>query len=70
MKTQSEMVMQHLNQFGSISPREAYDDYQIMRLASRINDLRNEGIPIETEMRRHKITGKRYARYFITNKHV
>ena len=62
-RTQNQQVIEHINKFGSISPREAYDDYQIMRLASRINELRSSGRRINTEMRSHQITGKRYARY-------
>ncbi len=61
--SQNEQVLEHINKFGSISTREAHEDYQIMRLASRINDLRKAGRVIDTEMRTHQITGKRYARY-------
>ena len=61
--SQNEQVLEHINKFGSITPREAYDDYQIMRLASRVNDLRKAGRAINTEMRSHQITGKRYAKY-------
>lgn len=65
MLTQNEQIIQHLNKFGTITPREAYDDYQIMRLASRIDELRKAGRVIETEMRKHQITGKRYAKYHL-----
>ena len=63
--TQNETVLKHLRKFGSITPREAYDDYQIMRLASRVDELRKAGLDIETEMRKHQITGKRYAKYHL-----
>ncbi len=66
-KTQNQMIMQHLRRFGTITPREAYDDYQIMRLASRVDELRKAGIDIETEMRKHQITGKRYAKYHLAS---
>lgn len=62
-KTQTQLILNHMNKFGSITPREAMEDYQIVRLASRINDIKNAGIPIDSEIRKHQITGKRYARY-------
>lgn len=49
MKTQKEMVLQHLENFGSITTWESYEDYGITRLPSRICELRQEG---------HEITGK------------
>ena len=64
-QSQNQMILKHLRKFGSITPREAMDDYQIMRLASRVDELRKAGVDIETEMRKHKITGKRYAKYHI-----
>ena len=48
--TQCEIVLRHLNDFGQIDQLEAIREYGIMRLASRINDLRNEGHKIKTEM--------------------
>ena len=35
--------MRHLKDYGSITSLEAMQDYGIMRLASRINDLKNMG---------------------------
>lgn len=66
MLTQNEMILKHFNQFGSITPREALDDYQITRLAARINELKDNGYTIEAELRKHKLTGKRYAKYHLT----
>lgn len=64
--TQTERIMRHLNDCGSISQIEALNDYGIMRLASRISDIRHLGIPIKREMIKHtnrygEIT--HYARY-------
>ena len=65
--TQCEMVLHHLQSNGSISPKEAEEQYGIMRLGARIYDLRHEGYPIiaknETSANRF---GKQttYARYF------
>jgi hypothetical protein len=47
--TQSERVLRHLNDYGSITSVDAMYEYGIMRLASRINDLRREGYPIISE---------------------
>jgi hypothetical protein len=43
-----------MKDYGSITSLEAVNEYGIMRLASRINDLRAEGIAIVSEMK----TGK------------
>lgn len=52
--TQCERILRHMKDYGSITSLEAVNEYGIMRLASRINDLRAEGIAIVSEMR----TGK------------
>lgn len=64
--TQSQRILEHLQQYGSITQRDAIDNYGIMRLASRVDELRKAGHPIITEV----VTGKnrygeptRWARY-------
>jgi hypothetical protein len=64
--TQNEKVLRHLEDYGSITSLEAMTEYGIMRLASRISDLKSLGVPIEKEM----VSGKNrygestfYARY-------
>ena len=52
--TQCERILRHMKDYGSITSLEAVNEYGIMRLASRINDLRAEGVAIVSEMR----TGK------------
>ena len=47
--TQCDKVMRHLNDHGSITSIEAFNEYGILRLASRINDLRAQGIAIVSE---------------------
>ena len=47
--TQTEKVLRHIEDYGSITQMDAIRDYGIMRLASRVNDLRRCGIPIITE---------------------
>lgn len=41
--TQCDRVLRHLNDFGSITSLEAMKEYGIMRLASRISDLKRQG---------------------------
>ena len=41
--TQSDKILRHLRDFGSITPMEAIQDYSIMRLGARIYDLRKRG---------------------------
>ena len=48
--TQSQRILRHLEDYGSITQMDAIRDYGIMRLASRVNDLRREGHPIITEV--------------------
>ena len=47
--TQNERIMRHLREYGSITQLEAMNEYGIFRLASRISDLRKEGINIKKE---------------------
>lgn len=44
MATQCEKILRHLKDYGSITSLEAMQEYGIMRLASRINDLRQGGV--------------------------
>ena len=60
-KTQKEVILSVLKSGGKISPIEALNWFGCFRLASRINDLRNEG---------HEITTSRengYAVYSLNN---
>lgn len=65
---QNERILRHLQDYGSITSLEAMREYGIMRLASRISDLKKSGVPIRREM----VSGKNrygeqtsYARYSI-----
>lgn len=44
--TQCERVLQYLEDFGSITSADAFVDLGVMRLASRVNDLRKAGYKI------------------------
>ena len=52
--TQCERILRHMKDYGSITSLEAVNEYGIMRLASRIKDLRAQGIAIVSEVK----TGK------------
>ena len=48
--TQNERILQHLKEFGSITSLEAMNWYGCYRLASRIADLKKDGVNIERRM--------------------
>lgn len=56
--TQCEKVLAYMRQFGSITQIEALQDIGCMRLASRIADLRQQGVAIG---RRIKTGKNRYG---------
>ena len=66
MMTQCERILRHFKDYGSITSLEAMKEYGIMRLASRISDLRKMGYDIEvtTETSKNRYGEKTsYARY-------
>ena len=48
--TQAERIIDYIDKFGSITQYEALQDLGVMRLASRISDLKKMGFPIESEI--------------------
>lgn len=48
--TQNEMILNHLKRNRSITQLEALNRFGVMRLASRIDELRQIGMNIETEL--------------------
>ena len=46
MATQTQRIIDYISEFGSISQLEALRDLGIMRLASRISDLKRQGYKI------------------------
>ena len=48
--TQTERVLDYIDEFGSITQMEALRDLGVMRLASRISDLKKQGYPIKSDM--------------------
>lgn len=47
--TQAQMVLDYMHDFGSITQFEAMQDLGVMRLASRISELKKMEIPIVSE---------------------
>ena len=47
--TQNQRVLDYIKEFGSITQLEALRDLGVMRLASRISDLRRQGYNIVSE---------------------
>ena len=47
--TQCERIYRHLQDYGSITSLEAMQEYGIMRLASRISDMKKAGTAIRSE---------------------
>ncbi len=66
--TQTEKILRHIAEHGSITPVEALQEYGCMRLASRMCDIKRAGYHVrsvmETSRNRYGDT-VRYARYSI-----
>lgn len=62
--SQSAMILNFLESGGSLTPIEALQKFSCFRLAARINDLREAGHEIQTEILKDD-NGKSYASYSI-----
>lgn len=61
--TQNQRILKHLRKAGSITVREAMVEYSIQSLTKRIQELREAGHEIISNVKRHPITGQQYTRY-------
>jgi len=52
--TQSERVLDYIKEFGSITQLDAIRDLGIMRLASRVSDLKKSGVYITSKYEKVK----------------
>lgn len=71
MKTSNaELILNHIRTAGSLSIREAMNDYGMSggSVTGTITKLRDAGFLINTEMKKHPLTGRRYARYTLEGK--
>ncbi len=48
--TQAERILEYIEEFGSITQMDALRDLGVMRLASRISDLKKQGVPIKSDV--------------------
>lgn len=48
--TQAQRVLDYMDTFGGITQLEALKDLGVMRLASRISDLKKQGYPITSDV--------------------
>ena len=48
--TQAQRVLEYIEEFGSITQFDALKDLGVMRLASRISDLKKKGVPIKSDV--------------------
>lgn len=62
MKSQNEMIKEHLEKGKSLTALEALAKYHCFRLSARIANLRDQGLNIKTEMIETN-SGKRVAQY-------
>ena len=63
--SQIKMIKHYLESGGKLTPLDALDKFQCMRLAAVIHQLRGEGIEVETET--VKNGQKSFARYYMKN---
>lgn len=69
-QSQSAAILKHMMDGRSISQLEAAELYGCWRLGARIYDLRDMGYDIKTEMVTNEATGKRFARYYMTDEEI
>ena len=69
--TQKEQILDYLKRFKTITPMEAFADLGITKLATRVSEMRREGVEFNIEIINSKNRyGKptRYAKYSLKEK--
>ena len=61
--TQREQIIQYIKDFGSITPMDAFYDLGITKLATRISEMRKDGIEFNIEIVKYKNKYNKPARY-------
>lgn len=64
-KTQRQAIREYLEDGKTLTPLYALSLFGCFRLATRIFELKKEGLDIKTEMVADPQTGKKYARYYL-----
>lgn len=70
---QRQRIIDYINQFGSITSKDAYDDLGITQLATRIKELKEKGYRFETKWESSKNRyGEKvdFKRYFLEKEKV
>lgn len=49
-QTQAERIIDYIQEFGSITPMQAFSDLGITKLATRISEMSAEGMVFEKEL--------------------
>lgn len=52
--TQAERIIDYINRFGSITPMEAFADLGITKLATRVSEMRKDGIEFDKQLIKSK----------------
>lgn len=60
--TQREQILLYLQTFGSITPMEAFADLGITKLATRVSEMRRDGIEFKIE----RVTSKNRFNHTVT----
>ena len=71
--SQREMILQHLKEGKEITPKEAYFEYDSLRLGAIIFDLRQEGYKISTRLvfyKNKRGNTSHYAVYKLIDKEI
>ena len=50
MMTQRDAIIEYITEFGSITPMQAFADLGITKLATRISEMRRDGMRFKIEM--------------------
>lgn len=48
--TQNQRILEYITDFGAITQLDALRDLGVMRLASRVSDLKRQGYPIQSKV--------------------
>lgn len=62
LKPQTQLVLDHLKEYGHITPVEAGAVYKIRSLSKRISEIKESGIKVKTQLKADAC-GQRYAHY-------
>ena len=69
--TQKELILEYITRFGSITPMQAFSDLGITKLATRISEMKKDGMQFKIETIKSKNRFKKtvhYAKYSFPDK--